>query len=204
MNENSITVTHLTPAMGQILVGGATTQFPSLRNAFFVGDLLTKKDCRRLRDLAQNTTVINLYGSTETQRAVSFFEVPSKAQNPAFLDQLPDVIPIGQGMVDVQLLVINRDDRTKQCAVGEQGELYLRAGGLAEGYLGNDEKTAELNRSKFIPNWFVDPAKWTNKYNSQITLSAVSLGWSILRARGIVCTELATLVDFARMGASSA
>jgi L-2-aminoadipate reductase len=172
MNENSITVTHLTPAMGQILVGGATTQFPSLRNAFFVGDLLTKKDCRRLRDLAQNTTVINLYGSTETQRAVSFFEVPSKAQNPAFLDQLPDVIPIGQGMVDVQLLVINRDDRTKQCAVGEQGELYLRAGGLAEGYLGNDEKTTELNRSKFIPNWFVDPAKWTNKYNSQVTSSA--------------------------------
>ena len=82
---------------------------------------------------------------------MSFFEVPSKAQNPTFLDQLPDVIPIGQGIVDVQLLVINRDDRTKQCAIGEQGELYLRVGSLAEGYLENDEKTAELNRSKFYP-----------------------------------------------------
>jgi hypothetical protein len=81
--------------------------------------------------------------------------VPSKAQNPAFLDQLPDMIPIGQGMVGVHLLVINRDDRTSN-ALWEQGELYLRAGGLAEGYLGNDEKTAELNRSKFIPR-FANP-----------------------------------------------
>jgi len=136
MKEHSVTVTHLTPAMGQILVGGATAQFPSLRNAFFVGDLLTKKDCRKLRDLAPNVTVINLYGSTESQRAVSFFEVPSKARDPAFLETLPDIIPVGQGMLDVQLLVVDRDDKTKLCGIGEQGELFLRAGGLAEGYLG--------------------------------------------------------------------
>ena len=58
MKDHSATVTHLTPAMGQILVGGATTQFASLRNAFFVGDQLTKKDCSKLRDLAPNATVI--------------------------------------------------------------------------------------------------------------------------------------------------
>ncbi|TAQ89893.1 hypothetical protein B7494_g1757 [Chlorociboria aeruginascens] len=167
MHQHRITVTHLTPAMGQILVGGATTQFPTLRNAFFVGDLLTKKDCRRLRDLAPNTTIINLYGSTESQRAVSFYEVPSQARNPGFLDALPDVIPVGQGMLNVQLLVIDRDDKTKQCAIGEQGELYLRAGGLAEGYLGDDEKTAELNKSKFVLNWFVDPTKWKSEYEDR-------------------------------------
>jgi L-aminoadipate-semialdehyde dehydrogenase len=162
MKDYSVTVTHLTPAMGQILVGGATTQFPSLRKAFFVGDLLTKKDCKKLRDLAPNTTVINLYGSTETQRAVSYFEVLSKAQDPKFLDTLPDIIPVGQGMMDVQLLVVNHEDRNKLCGVGEQGELFLRAGGLAAGYLGDDARTTELNRSKFLFNWFVDPAKWTD------------------------------------------
>lgn len=40
MKEHRATVTHLTPAMGQILVGGASTQFPDLKNAFFVGDVL--------------------------------------------------------------------------------------------------------------------------------------------------------------------
>ncbi|KAM6521077.1 large subunit of alpha-aminoadipate reductase, variant 2 [Fusarium solani] len=167
MHEHKTTVTHLTPAMGQILVGGATTQFHSLRNAFFVGDLLTKKDCKKLRDLAPNTTVINLFGSTESQRAVSFFEVPSKAKDPAFLESVPDIIPVGQGMKDVQLLVVDREDRHKLCGEGEQGELWIRAGGLAEGYLGDDDRTAELNRSKFVPNWFVDPAKWAQQDKHQ-------------------------------------
>ena len=40
MKEWKCTMTHLTPAMGQILVGGANTQIPELRNAFFVGDIL--------------------------------------------------------------------------------------------------------------------------------------------------------------------
>lgn len=32
----------------------------------------------------------------------------------------------------------------------------VRAAGLAEGYLGSDD----LNREKFVQNWFVDPNKW--------------------------------------------
>ena len=48
MAEHKPTVTHLTPAMGQILVGGASAKFPSLRSAFFVGDILTKRDCELL------------------------------------------------------------------------------------------------------------------------------------------------------------
>ncbi|TGJ81173.1 hypothetical protein E0Z10_g7591 [Xylaria hypoxylon] len=160
MYEHKATVCHLTPAMGQILVGGATTQFPSLRRAFFVGDLLTKKDCRKLLDLAPNTRVVNLFGSTESQRAVSFFEILSKAEDPNFLDSLPDIIPVGQGMLNVQLLVVDPQDRNRLCDVGEPGELYIRAAGLAEGYRGDDENTTELNRSKFVTNWFVDPAQW--------------------------------------------
>ncbi|ODM16957.1 L-aminoadipate-semialdehyde dehydrogenase large subunit [Aspergillus cristatus] len=164
MKEHRVTVTHLTPAMGQILVGGATAQFPSLHHVFFVGDLLTKKDCRRLQELAPNTSIVNMYGTTETSRAVSFFEIPSKAQQPLYLDDLPDIIPVGQGMLDVQLLVVDRNDRSRICDIGEQGELFLRAGGLAEGYLGDDERTQQLNESKFLTNWFVDPAVWTREY----------------------------------------
>jgi L-aminoadipate-semialdehyde dehydrogenase len=37
-----VTVTHLTPAMGQLLTANATTEMPSLRVALFVGDVLTK------------------------------------------------------------------------------------------------------------------------------------------------------------------
>ncbi|KAF2235580.1 L-aminoadipate-semialdehyde dehydrogenase large subunit [Viridothelium virens] len=164
MKENEITVTHLTPAMGQILVGGAVAQFPSLHHAFFVGDLLTKKDCRKLQSLAPNVYIINLYGTTETQRAVSFFEIPSQRQEPSYLEKLPDIIPVGQGMLNVQLLVVDREDRHKLCQIGEQGELFLRAGGLAEGYLGANAETQRLNEDKFLSNWFVDSTKWTREY----------------------------------------
>ncbi|KAL2157963.1 hypothetical protein VTH06DRAFT_4772 [Thermothelomyces fergusii] len=156
MRDHKPTVTHLTPAMGQILVGGATAEFPSLEHVFFVGDVLTTRDCRALRRLAVNANIINMYGTTETQRAVSYYEIPSRARDPDFLDRLKDTVPAGQGMQNVQLLVVNRENRRELCKVGEVGEIFVRAAGLAEGYLGDPA----LNEQKFLMNWFVDNQKW--------------------------------------------
>jgi L-aminoadipate-semialdehyde dehydrogenase len=161
MAKEGATVSHLTPAMGQILVGGASTLIPSLAHVFFVGDLLLKRDCRKLQDLAPNVFIVNMYGTTETQRSVSYYELPSQAKDPQFLDKMPDVIPAGQGMQHVQLLVVNREERTKMCDFDEIGEIYVRAGGLAEGYLGLSEMTAE----KFVTNWFTD--KWHNQLSKK-------------------------------------
>lgn len=156
MGEHKPTVSHLTPAMGQILVGGATAEFSSLEHVFFVGDVLTTRDCRVLRRLAVNANIINMYGTTETQRAVSFYEIPSATRDPDYLDKLKDTVPAGKGMENVQLLVVSREDRTRMCKVGEVGEIYCRAAGLAEGYLGDEEK----NKEKFLMNWFVENEKW--------------------------------------------
>ncbi|OAX36304.1 large subunit of L-aminoadipate-semialdehyde dehydrogenase, partial [Rhizopogon vinicolor AM-OR11-026] len=149
MDDSKVTVTHLTPAMGQLLSAQATRQIPSLRNAFFVGDVLTKRDCLRLQALALNVQIINMYGTTETQRAVSYFAIPPVSVDPTFLATQKDIMPAGEGMVDVQLLVVNRSDRDVPCAVGEVGEIYVRSGGLAEGYL-----DTEASAEKFVNNWF--------------------------------------------------
>ena len=156
MREHQPTVTHLTPAMGQILVGGAAAKFPSLNRAFFVGDVLTKRDCRSLRELAVNVNIVNMYGTTETQRAVSYYEIPSQVKNPDYLNKLNDTVPAGKGMQNVQLIIVNREDRTKMCKVGEVGEIYVRAAGLAEGYMGDQA----LNEQKFLENWFIDNKTW--------------------------------------------
>ncbi|KAH9939847.1 alpha-aminoadipate reductase Lys1p [Amylocystis lapponica] len=149
MADNEVTVTHLTPAMGQLLSAQATRQIPSLRAAFFVGDVLTKRDCLRLQSLAAHVRIVNMYGTTETQRAVSYFLLPSVMEDTTFLATQKDIMPAGAGMIDVQLLVVNRNDRTVPCAVGEVGEIYVRSGGLAEGY-SDPDATAE----KFVENWF--------------------------------------------------
>ena len=159
MKMHGATVTHLTPAMGQILVGGASARFEKLHHAFFVGDILIKRDCRSLQNLAPNVFIVNMYGTTETQRAVSYYEIPSFASREGFLDGMKDVIPAGRGMYNVQMLVVNRFDPTKLCAVGEIGEIYVRAGGLAEEYLG----TPEMSAKKFVKNWFVDSEKWVDE-----------------------------------------
>ncbi|KAG1813110.1 hypothetical protein EV424DRAFT_1473505 [Suillus variegatus] len=153
MDDSNVTVTHLTPAMGQLLSAQATRQIPSLRNAFFVGDVLTKRDCLRLQALATNVQIINMYGTTETQRAVSYFAIPPLSEDATFLATQKDIMPAGEGMIDVQLLVVNRSDRNVPCAVGEVGEIYVRSGGLAEGYL-DTEATGE----KFVSNWFSSAA----------------------------------------------
>jgi len=150
MAHRQVTVTHLTPAMGQLLSAQATVAIPSLRAAFFVGDILTKRDCLRLQSLAVHVRIVNMYGTTETQRAVSYYEIPSRVEDGSFWSTQKDVVPAGQGMVDVQLVVVNRYDKRVPCAVGEVGEIYVRSGGLAEGYL-DSAATAE----KFVMNWFV-------------------------------------------------
>jgi L-aminoadipate-semialdehyde dehydrogenase len=159
MDENGATITHLTPAMGQLLSAQAERSIPSLHHAFFVGDILTKRDCLRLQKLARNVAVVNMYGTTETQRAVSYFEVPSLNADPTFSQSQKDVIAAGKGMLDVQLLVVNRHNREQVCGVGEIGEIYVRAGGLAEGYL----RLPDMTATKFIKNWFVDEDHWKSK-----------------------------------------
>lgn len=159
MAEYGATVTHLTPAMGQLLSAQATTAIPSLHHAFFVGDILTKRDCLRLQSLAENVAIVNMYGTTETQRAVSFFEIKSRQADPTYLKNLKDVMPAGTGMYNVQLLVVNRNEPSQTCGVGEVGEIYVRAAGLAEGYRG----LPELNDAKFITNWYVDTDVWNKK-----------------------------------------
>lgn len=159
MRTYKATVTHLTPAMGQILVGGATAVFPDLENAFFVGDILIKRDVRRLQELAPNVRTINMFGTTETQRAVSYYAIPSRTEDADYLNRIGDKIPAGMGMQGVQLLVVDRTDRNKTCPIGEIGEIYVRAAGLAEGYLGLDD----LTHTKFVSNWFVDNAKWVEE-----------------------------------------
>ncbi|CAI6089735.1 unnamed protein product [Clonostachys chloroleuca] len=156
MRDWSPTVTHLTPAMGNVLVAASSAKFPSLRHVFFVGDVLTTRDCKALQRLGPACRIVNMYGTTETSRAVSYFEIPSAEEDPAALDSLGDTIPAGWGMENVQVLVVSQKDHKTLCGVGEVGELMIRAAGLSAGYL-NDPK---LNKEKFIDNWFVDNNTW--------------------------------------------
>ena len=186
MRQSGVTVTHLTPAMGQLLSSHAQVSVPSLHHAFFVGDILTKRDAGRMQKVAPNLSVINMYGTTETQRAVSYYTLPPINTHPAFLGSTKDIIPAGKGMTNVQLIVVNRQHRQLLCGVGEVGEIYVRAGGLAEGYLRLPEATTE----RFIPNWFVT-SSYENNQAQAIPLTPLSL--SLAQATGMPALTISSL-----------
>eukprot|EP00004_Rigifila_ramosa_P024509 TRINITY_DN7128_c0_g1_i1.p1 TRINITY_DN7128_c0_g1~~TRINITY_DN7128_c0_g1_i1.p1 ORF type:complete len:1995 (+),score=422.61 TRINITY_DN7128_c0_g1_i1:669-5987(+) len=150
MAENQVTTACLTPAMGQLLttVDNPTFTIASLRAVFFVGDCLIKRDVFRLRKLAPNVRCINMYGSTETQRSVGFYEVPKSDEA---LSLLKEVIPCGVGMKDCSLMVVNNFGQF--AGVGETAEIYMRSPHMAKGYVGLEEQTrARFFVNPFLPN----------------------------------------------------
>ena len=152
INQRQITIANLTPAMGQVL-GGAISEarareLSSLRYAFFVGDALTRRDVRRLRKLAPTITIVNLYGATETSRAVGYFIVPNSRDGQGRAEK--EILPLGRGISGVELLIINSSQQL--AGIGEIGEIYFRSPYIAKGYLRDDELTQE----RFIINPFTN------------------------------------------------
>jgi amino acid adenylation domain-containing protein len=149
MRAQKITIANLTPAMAQLLCDqfqpGEDT-IASLRFSFLVGDILRLRDVVRLRQLAPRATCVNLFGATETQRAVGYY-VASAASGDNYSRQ---ALPLGRGIKDVQLLVLNKN--RDLCGAGELGEIYFRSPHLARGYL-SDEL---LTRERFIRNPFTE------------------------------------------------
>ncbi len=143
LDEQQITVSNLTPALGQVISETQSFQLPAWRYLFFVGDVLTKRDVARLRTLAPAAEFINLYGTTETSRALSYYIVPRAEE-----DFGKEVVPLGRGISEVQLLVMNAAG--KQAGIGEVGEIYFRSPHLAKGYLADEQ----LTRDRFLTNPF--------------------------------------------------
>ncbi|NOU51324.1 amino acid adenylation domain-containing protein [Pseudoalteromonas sp. JBTF-M23] len=138
--DNQISVLHLTPSLGNMLSGSVERPIESLRKGFFVGEALTTAHVRKFKEFAPNLSVVNLYGSTETSRAVSYFNVD------AHLDytNTDEIVPVGSGIGGVQLVLFN--SQMTPCGVGEVGQIGVRSEHLSLGY-GND---AQLNKEKFI------------------------------------------------------
>ena len=149
MADNEISFAHMTPPMAQMMTEGVALDaaiMPLLRGVFFVGDKLTQHDVRRLQRIAPNVTCINSYGATETQRAVSYDLIPPDGSNA----WQKAVYPLGHGMPDAQMLVMNRHGAL--AGVGEVGEIYMRSPHLALGYLHDAQRTAE----RFLQNPFTE------------------------------------------------
>ena len=137
LGEARVTVAHLTPAMAQVVsAGGEAASLPDLRRVFLTGDVLSVRDVERLERLAPGVRCVNFYGSTETQRAVGYREADLAAEP----GRKKEILALGRGMEDVQLLVAGPTGAL--AGIGELGEIWVRSPHLARGYLGDPAETA--------------------------------------------------------------
>ena len=157
MEDQNITVAHLTPAMGALLAqrsgfpGEGPRTLSALRYAFFGGDTLTSGDVAEFTRLAPRASCYSFYGATETPQAMAWS--PADGLGSSGIEKAPSMrVPIGSPIADAQLLVLNANGVL--AGIGELGEIHVRTPYLSKGYA-ND---AELTRQRFLINPFTGSA----------------------------------------------
>jgi acyl-CoA synthetase (AMP-forming)/AMP-acid ligase II/acyl carrier protein len=77
---------------------------------------------------------LNAYGPTEATTYATTFEIPSDISTDA-------TIPIGKPISNTQIYIL--DDNRSPVPIGVTGEIFIGGAGVARGYLGRPELTAE-------------------------------------------------------------
>ncbi|MEV6598627.1 amino acid adenylation domain-containing protein [Actinoplanes sp. NPDC051346] len=97
--------------------------------------------------------LVNMYGQTETTGIVAVTEVPAERLGRG------TVVPLGRAIPGAQLSVV--DERLRPVPPGQPGEIIVAGSGVARGYLGDPELTAERfgargyrtgDRGRFLPS----------------------------------------------------
>ena len=111
--------------------------FDTLKRLLWCGEVLPTPVLRYWMERLPHVSFTNLYGTTESTIASSYFTVPR-------MPEPDDSIPIGSPCDGEDLLVLDvRDDQLHPAAPGEVGGLYIRGKGLSTGYWKDREKTED-------------------------------------------------------------
>ncbi|MCX7251457.1 MAG: amino acid adenylation domain-containing protein [Burkholderiales bacterium] len=140
---NGVTVLHAVPTLLALF----SADVPSLRLINLGGEICPPALVERWATPARR--LFNSYGPTEATVSASLAEL-----------QPGDPVTIGQPLPNYGLLVV--DPEMRLLPAGETGELCIIGPGVAEGYLGRPELTAE----KFLPNPWAEHEGETRLYRT--------------------------------------
>ena len=148
LKEEKVTVLNQTPsAFRQLMkvdeaVGGEL----SLRVVIFGGEALEMSTLRGWfeRHGEERPRLVNMYGITETTVHVTYRELSARDTEGGSV--------IGNSLGDLELYVL--DEQMRAVPEGVSGEMYVGGGGVARGYLGR----AELTAQRFVPHPYSERA----------------------------------------------
>ena len=139
LNASEVSVIHTVPSVFRLILQmlekqGQRREFRKLSHILLAGELLYAKDISKWNELGcGNTTIINLYGATETTLVRTFHVVDNIPENAA------QGIHVGQPIDDTMILILNA--RNELCKIGEVGQVYIKTKYPTYGYFGDQERT---------------------------------------------------------------
>jgi amino acid adenylation domain-containing protein/FkbM family methyltransferase len=138
--RHGVTVLQLVPSQLAAFLDqeGVAEKCRSLRRMFCGGEALPGAVAQRLL-AGTGAALCNLYGPTEAAIDASFHVCPRG-------EPLPDVVPIGRPLANLRIYLVDRLLRPVPPPLA--GEIGLGGAGLARGYLGRPDLTAE----RFVPD----------------------------------------------------
>ncbi|WP_394620024.1 amino acid adenylation domain-containing protein [Lentzea sp. JNUCC 0626] len=129
-----VTGLFLTSGLFRVLAQDDPACLAGAREVWAGGDVVPAAAVRRVLDACSGTTVVDVYGPTETTTFATSHPLPD-------VHAVPEVLPIGTALDGVRLHVL--DDDLTPVAEGETGELFIAGTGLTRGYLNRPALTAD-------------------------------------------------------------
>lgn len=139
IEKGGITALWLTAGLFHQMVDSQLQRFGGLRWLLAGGDVLSAPHVSKAARQLTGCRIINGYGPTENTTFTCCYRVPVGWAG-------EHSVPIGRPIGNTQVYVL--DEGMQPCPIGIPGELYTGGDGLARGYLGQPELTAQ----KFVPN----------------------------------------------------
>lgn len=142
--SNKITRLVVVPSLLRILLDTNThlqQRLPQLQLWVTSGEALSHNLLQKFRQTLPESTLLNLYGSSEVSADVTCYSLSPQ-------DAVPARVVIGRPIANTQVYVLDRN--LKPVPIGVPGEVYIGGVGLARGYFNRPEMTVE----RFIPNIF--------------------------------------------------
>ncbi|MFY1671393.1 amino acid adenylation domain-containing protein [Plantactinospora sp. WMMB334] len=141
LRERAVTAMFLSTSVFHMHADIAPETFAPLRALYFGGEPADARRVAATRAVAPGVRLVNGYGPTECTTFASTFTAGD-------VDAAAARLPIGGPIPETTLYVL--DGRGRQTGVGVPGELYIGGSGLARGYAGRPDLTAE----RFVPSPF--------------------------------------------------
>ena len=158
MAEEQVTTLHFVPSMLHAFVSATGLKnLPSLKQVICSGEALDMALQGSVFAARDDVQLHNLYGPTEAAIDVSYWHCRPGTGH---------TVPIGSPISNIQLHVLDTD--LNPVPRGVAGELYLAGVGLARGYHGRPDLTAE----RFVPNPFGEPGSRMYRTGDQVVQRA--------------------------------